>query len=117
MEKSRCRRSCTVPSHRERIQVSPLPPITSMPNISTTDKSEERVRRGAEKLQKHLNSKQQGRLDGFFTVKPKTSPKKGKDANEKEGKGKGKGTKRKVRCFFSVYFQNYTFYSFVVSAS
>ena len=52
--------------------------------------SEERVRRGAEKLQKFLNSKQQGRLDGFFSVNPKkkekaTAPAKGK------GKGKGKG--------------------------
>jgi flap endonuclease-1 len=56
------------------------------------------VRKGAEKLQKFLNSKQQGRLDGFFSVKPKekTSPKK-----DVKGKGKAdtktKGTKRKVR--------------------
>jgi flap endonuclease-1 len=44
-----------------------------------------------------LNAKQQGRLDGFFTVKPK-SPKK-EDAKGK-GKGKddakGKGVKRKA---------------------
>ena len=61
--------------------------------------SEERVRKGAEKLQKFLNTKQQGRLDGFFSVKPKDKkdPKK-----EEKGKGKGKadakgkGTKRKV---------------------
>ena len=59
--------------------------------------SEERVRKGAEKLTKFLNAKQQGRLDGFFTAKPKTSPKKGKD--EEKGKGKGKGTKRKVRFY------------------
>ncbi|KAJ2913367.1 hypothetical protein MD484_g7045, partial [Candolleomyces efflorescens] len=55
--------------------------------------NEERVRKGADKLQKFLNTKQQGRLDGFFTVKAKekTAPAKakGKDA------GKGKGTKRK----------------------
>ncbi|KAH9987804.1 PIN domain-like protein [Russula vinacea] len=38
---------------------------------------EERVRKGAEKLAKSLNTKQQGRLDGFFTATPKTSaPKK-----------------------------------------
>jgi len=56
--------------------------------------NEERVRKGAEKLAKYLNAKQQGRLDGFFTATPNTSaPKKavpkGKDV-------KGKGTKRKA---------------------
>jgi len=51
------------------------------------------VKKGAEKLQKFLNAKQQGRLDGFFTVKPKEKapPPKGKGAE----KGKA-GTKRKV---------------------
>ena len=62
--------------------------------------SEERVRKGAEKLTKSLHTKQQGRLDGFFTATPKTSaPKKAsaKDAKGKDDKGKGtKGTKRKV---------------------
>ena len=56
--------------------------------------SEERVRKGGDKLTKFLNAKQQGRLDGFFTAKPKTSPAKKDKAEEK---GKGKGTKRKVR--------------------
>jgi hypothetical protein len=59
--------------------------------------SEERVRKGAEKLMKFLNAKQQGRLDGFFTVKAKSSPGK---SNETTGKGPGKddtkGKKRKV---------------------
>ena len=65
--------------------------------------SEERVRKGAEKLQKFLHSKQQGRLDGFFTVKPKepAAPKaKGKAGKAGDTKGKtgtGKGVKRKVR--------------------
>ena len=53
------------------------------------------MRKGGEKLTKFLNAKQQGRLDGFFSVKPKTSPTK-KDKEEEKGKGKGKGTKRKV---------------------
>ncbi|KAJ3838510.1 flap endonuclease 1 [Lentinula raphanica] len=55
--------------------------------------NEERVRKGAEKLQKFLNTKQQGRLDGFFTMsaKPKEAATKGKG---KDDKGK-KGTKRK----------------------
>lgn len=43
--------------------------------------SEERVRKGADKLKARLSAKQQGRLDGFFTVAPK----------------EGAGTKRKVR--------------------
>ncbi|OJT09891.1 Flap endonuclease 1-A [Trametes pubescens] len=55
--------------------------------------NEERVRKGAEKLAKFLNAKQQGRLDGFFTAKPKASPKKSDKAPEK---GKAKGTKRKA---------------------
>jgi len=47
--------------------------------------SEDRVRAGAAKLSKMLAAKQQGRLDGFFTVKPKEG-----DA----AKGKGKGDKK-----------------------
>lgn len=50
--------------------------------------SEERVRKGAEKLAKFLNAKQQGRLDGFFTVKTKTSPAKSKETQGKEKKRK-----------------------------
>ncbi|OBZ68706.1 Flap endonuclease 1-A [Grifola frondosa] len=59
--------------------------------------NEERVRKGAEKLTKFLSAKQQGRLDGFFSVTAKTSPSKKDKSEEKDkGKGKGKGTKRKV---------------------
>ncbi|KAJ6607379.1 PIN domain-like protein [Mycena sp. CBHHK59/15] len=59
--------------------------------------NEERVRKGADKLTKFLNSKQQGRLDGFFTV---TAKDKKPSPSKKEAKGKGKhaakkGTKRK----------------------
>ena len=53
--------------------------------------SEERVRKGAEKLQKFLNAKQQGRLDGFFTVQPKEP----KGDKGKAAKGKGTDTKGK----------------------
>ena len=56
------------------------------PNIS-----EERVRKGAEKLTKFLNAKQQGRLDGFFTMSQKPAEK-----ETAKGKDKGKGSKRKV---------------------
>ncbi|TFK27564.1 PIN domain-like protein [Coprinopsis marcescibilis] len=53
--------------------------------------NEDRVRKGAEKLQKHLHTKQQGRLDGFFTVKPKVAapPAKGKAAAKTGTKRKG----------------------------
>jgi len=58
--------------------------------------SEERVRKGAEKLQKFLNTKQQGRLDGFFSVKPK-------DKSVPKTTSKAKGVKRKVRiCFYVI---------------
>ena len=56
-----------------------------------TPHSEERVRKGAEKLTKFLNAKQQGRLDGFFSVQNK-EPQKSKAAE----KGSQKGVKRKV---------------------
>lgn len=59
--------------------------------------SEERVRKGAEKLSKHLNAKQQGRLDGFFSVtaKPKEDAK-GKGAAKGKKDDAKKGGKRKV---------------------
>lgn len=70
-----------------------------------TARSEERVRKGAEKLTKYLNAKQQGRLDGFFKVTSKPSAKEDGDKPAK-GKGKGKedakGKKRKVRAKRSV---------------
>lgn len=51
------------------------------------------MRAGAAKLSKMLAAKQQGRLDGFFTVKPKTDGPKRKAEDDK--KGKGKATKKK----------------------
>jgi flap endonuclease-1 len=62
-------------------------------------RSEDRVRSGAAKLTKFLNARQQGRLDGFFTAKPKedkddAAPAKGK--GKAKGKDETKGTKRKV---------------------
>ncbi|KAF8968910.1 PIN domain-like protein [Flammula alnicola] len=72
------------------------PDVEGLVQFLVTEKgfNEERVRKGAEKLQKFLNSKQQGRLDGFFTVKPKE---KAPPAKGKGGKtdSKAKGTKRK----------------------
>ncbi|TDL23124.1 PIN domain-like protein [Rickenella mellea] len=60
--------------------------------------NEERVRKGAEKLAKFLHAKQQGRLDGFFSVQAKSSPERGEKSSSK-GKAKekpgAKGKKRK----------------------
>jgi hypothetical protein len=73
--------------------------------VGLTRNSEDRVRKGADKLTKFLNAKQQGRLDGFFTLKAKEKEPapaaKGKGKGAKEGKGGKedgkKGSKRKVR--------------------
>lgn len=60
--------------------------------------SEDRVRKGADKLTKNMVAKQQGRLDGFFKVQPKSSPDAKKDTKKAAAAGKGaaKGKKRKV---------------------
>lgn len=62
--------------------------------------SEERVRKGAEKLNKMINAKQQGRLDGFFTVKGASS-----SAASSSSKA---GAKRKVRSLslFNISFRS-----------
>lgn len=52
------------------------------------------MRKGADKLIKMMNAKQQGRLDGFFTVQAKGAE---KGAGSGKGKAAGAGTKRKVR--------------------
>ncbi|KAH7105742.1 PIN domain-like protein [Auriculariales sp. MPI-PUGE-AT-0066] len=69
-----------------------VPDVDGLVEFLVRDKgfNEERVRSGAAKLAKYMAAKQQGRLDGFFTVTAKTSPT--KDAPAK----KGKGTKRKT---------------------
>ncbi|PCH40181.1 PIN domain-like protein [Wolfiporia cocos MD-104 SS10] len=73
------------------------PDVEGLVQFLVTEKgfNEDRVRKGAEKLSKHIGSKQQGRLDSFFTAIPKTSPAK-KDKSDEKSKGKGKGTKRKA---------------------
>lgn len=45
------------------------------------------MRKGAEKLAKFLNAKQQGRLDGFFSVKASEKPD-GQSSKKETGKGK-----------------------------
>ena len=61
-------------------------------------RSEDRVRAGAAKLAKMLSAKQQGRLDGFFTVKPKdraAAPTNGKGGSAGKRKGEEKGGAKK----------------------
>ncbi|KAL9711388.1 Elongation of fatty acids protein 2 [Leucoagaricus gongylophorus] len=66
------------------------PDVDGLVQFLVTEKgfNEERVRKGAEKLQKFLNTKQQGRLDGFFSVKPK-------DKSVAKTETRAKGAKRK----------------------
>jgi flap endonuclease-1 len=51
------------------------PDIDGLVEFLVTEKgfNEDRVRKGADKLRIALKAKQQGRLDGFFTVTPKPS--------------------------------------------
>ncbi|KAI9452437.1 hypothetical protein F5148DRAFT_503183 [Russula earlei] len=57
-----------------------LPSPMTLRLILTCTISEDRIRKGAEKLAQSLNAKQQGWLDGFFTSTPKASvPTKGKE--------------------------------------
>jgi len=80
------------------------PDVDGLVDFLVKDKgfNEDRVRKGAEKLAKFLQAKQQGRLDGFFKVTPKSPD--GKASAKGKGsaaKGKGasggttKGSKRK----------------------
>ncbi|KAI5123452.1 hypothetical protein M0805_008823 [Coniferiporia weirii] len=74
------------------------PDVDGLVQFLVTEKgfNEERVRKGAEKLTKFLNAKQQGRLDGFFTKQQKPSPEKGsKEKGKDKQASKKKGTKRK----------------------
>lgn len=56
--------------------------------------SEDRVRRGCEKLAKAVGQKQQGRLDGFFTVQPRTDDAQAKRKPDRSGKGATKKSRR-----------------------
>jgi len=60
---------------------------------------EDRVRKSCEKLTKAVNSKQQGRIDGFFAVKPKenTASSSKSKAKGKKDDPKTKSTKRKAK--------------------
>ncbi|WFC94381.1 Elongation of fatty acids protein 2 [Malassezia brasiliensis] len=56
--------------------------------------AEERVRRGCEKLAKAVGQKQQGRLDGFFTVQPRSDDAQAKRKPDQSGKGATKKARR-----------------------
>lgn len=61
---------------------------TSYALCSRCTDSEDRIRKGAEKLQKALGQKQQGRLDSFFTKKPAAPPKRKQEDEKKPNKKK-----------------------------
>jgi len=71
------------------------PDVDGLVEFLVRDKgfNEDRVRKGADKLLKMTTAKQQGRLDSFFTVQPKSPEKKGK--GQAASKGKPSGGKRK----------------------
>lgn len=66
------------------------PDVEGLVNFMCGDRgfNEDRIRKGAEKLQKALGQKQQGRLDSFFTVSsaPKRKPEEDKKAAKKSKK-------------------------------
>ncbi|KAL4251235.1 Flap endonuclease 1-A [Abortiporus biennis] len=72
------------------------PDVDGLVQFLVTEKgfNEDRVRKGAEKLSKFLNAKQQGRLDGFFSVKAKPAA---PAASAAKGKGKGKETAKDAK--------------------
>ncbi|KAG9099417.1 Elongation of fatty acids protein 2 [Ceratobasidium sp. UAMH 11750] len=75
------------------------PDVDGLVQFLVTEKgfNEDRVRKGAEKLLKMLNTKQQGRLDGFFKVTEAAGSKAKPTAGGKGGTGaKGAGAKRKA---------------------
>ncbi|TFK65373.1 hypothetical protein BDN72DRAFT_203637, partial [Pluteus cervinus] len=79
------------------------PDIEGLVEFLVKDKgfNEERVRAGAAKLQKSMNTKQQGRLEGFFVVrqkdKSKAPPSPTKSSKPKaKTETKAKGVKRKT---------------------
>lgn len=78
------------------------PDVEGLVEFLVTEKgfNEDRVRKQADKLKIALKAKQQGRLDGFFTVTPKTSsssPDKKRKADDKDKKGKGKGSAKAAK--------------------
>lgn len=72
--------------------------ISPLHSLTVHAPREDRVRKSCEKLTKAVNSKQQGRIDGFFTVKPKENTASSSKSKTKGGKdaSKTKNTKRKV---------------------
>ncbi|KAF9778066.1 PIN domain-like protein [Thelephora terrestris] len=74
------------------------PDVEGLVEFLVRDKGfmEERVRKSCEKLTKAINSKQQGRIDGFFTVKPKDNTASTSKAKGKKDDSKTKSTKRKA---------------------
>ncbi|KAM0789672.1 Flap endonuclease 1-A [Microbotryomycetes sp. NB124-2] len=71
------------------------PDVEGLVEFLVKDKgfAEDRVRKGADKLKARLAAKQQGRLDSFFTVKPKDPQDLKRKQDEKKDAGKTKKAK------------------------
>ncbi|KAK4056476.1 Elongation of fatty acids protein 2 [Microbotryomycetes sp. JL221] len=71
------------------------PDVEGLVDFLVRDKgfAEDRVRKGADKLKARLAAKQQGRLDNFFTVKPKDPADSKKRKDDKKDAGKNKKSK------------------------
>lgn len=71
------------------------PDVDGLVQFLVTEKgfNEDRVRKQADKLRLALGQKQQGRLDGFFTVKPKDPTSSSSPAKRKAGDDGGGGKK------------------------
>lgn len=73
------------------------PDVDGLVAFLVTEKgfNEERVRKGADKLRLAMGAKQQGRLDGFFTVQPKSADEIKRKAEDEKEKHKAKRAKLK----------------------
>ena len=83
---------------REKGFMYAVPIASPLHELTVCILREDRVRKSCEKLTKAVSSKQQGRIDGFFTVKPKENTASTSKSKAKGGKddSKTKSTKRKV---------------------
>ena len=79
-----------------RLQIKwEAPDVEGLVEFLVRDKgfSEERVRKGCERLEKNLKTATQGRLDSFFTMKPSTTPSAGSKRKADEAAASAKGKK------------------------
>ncbi|CAD6580737.1 MAG: Elongation of fatty acids protein 2 [Cyphobasidiales sp. Tagirdzhanova-0007] len=75
------------------------PDVDGLVEFLVTEKgfNEDRVRKQADKLKLALNQKQQGRLDGFFSVMPKAEGSSSSPGTKRKGDDKDKRTAKKAK--------------------